>query len=121
MTESARRELTRAERAKIRRLVVSVCANYDSNYGCLTLGGDCYMLGKWWTGAYCKYFRVAILPLDAVLENTLANVGAETRSCSICGVAFRENGKQAYCSDSCAGEAKKRQQRGYMRERRGNC
>lgn len=23
---------------------------------------ECYMLGKWWTGAYCRYFREAVLP-----------------------------------------------------------
>ena len=120
MTEHVQRELTRAERAAIRKLVVTMCANYDSKYGCMPLGGDCFMLGKWWTGAYCKYFRGAVLPLDTLLENSLTGKGTQTRLCSICGKPFPESGKQAYCSDACAGEAKKRKQRGYMRERRGN-
>ena len=52
------REMTREERAAIKKLVVSLCANYDRDYGCLPLDyGRCYMLDKWWTGAYCKYFR----------------------------------------------------------------
>jgi len=39
------RELTRHERAVIRKLVVGMCANYDSEYGCLPLDyGGCYML-----------------------------------------------------------------------------
>ena len=29
------------------------------------------MLGKCWTGAYCRYFRSAVLPLDPVLERSL--------------------------------------------------
>ena len=29
------RELTREERASIRKLVLSLCANYDREYGCL--------------------------------------------------------------------------------------
>ena len=29
------RELTRAERTAIRKLVTSMCANYDKDYGCL--------------------------------------------------------------------------------------
>ena len=36
-----------------------MCANYDREYGCLPLDCECYMLGKCWTGAYCRYFREA--------------------------------------------------------------
>ena len=45
------RELTREEKAAIRRLVISMCANYDRECGCLPLDCECYMLGKCWTGA----------------------------------------------------------------------
>ena len=37
------RELTRDERKTIRRLVTGMCANYDSEYGCLPLDCPCYM------------------------------------------------------------------------------
>ncbi|WP_425475069.1 cysteine-rich VLP protein, partial [Anaeromonas gelatinilytica] len=58
------RELTRRERTAIRRLVTGMCANYDPEYGCLPLDyGGCYMLDKYWTGAYCKYFKKACLRL----------------------------------------------------------
>ena len=40
------RELTREEKAAIRRLVISMCANYDRECGCLPLDCECYMLGK---------------------------------------------------------------------------
>ena len=60
------RELTREEKAKIRKLVKKWCANYDKECGCLPLDCECYMLGKCWTGAYCRYFREAVLPLDPV-------------------------------------------------------
>ena len=114
------RELTREERAAIRKLVVSLCANYDREYGCLPLDCDCYMLGKCWTGAYCKYFREAVLPTAPILEAALTNaVTPETRPCSLCGAAFPANGKEAYCSDACAGIAQRRQQRDYMRKKRG--
>ena len=68
------RELTRQEKAAIRKLVTKWCANYDKDYGCLPLDCPCYMLGKCWTGAYCRYFRAAVLPLDPVLERSLAVV-----------------------------------------------
>lgn len=32
---------------------------------------ECYMLGKCWTGAYCRYFRESVLPLDPALEAAL--------------------------------------------------
>ena len=59
------RELTRDEKKKIRTLVTGMCANYDRESGlCLPLDCACYMLHKCWTGAYCRYFREAVLPLN---------------------------------------------------------
>ena len=37
------RELTGKEKQEIRRLVKTMCANYDEKYRCLPLNGDCYM------------------------------------------------------------------------------
>ena len=122
MTSGAEaRELTREERAAIRKLVTGMCANYDSKYGCLPLDyGGCYMLDKWWTGSYCKYFQNAVLPLDPVLEATLTGREAvEIRSCNLCGEPFPASGRQAYCSPACAGKAQRRQQKEYMRKKRG--
>ena len=48
------RELTREEKRAIRALVTRWCANYDRECGCLPLDCECYMLGKCWTGAYCR-------------------------------------------------------------------
>ena len=80
------RELTRQEKAAIRSLVKRWCANYDKDIGCLPLDCECYMLGKCWTGAYCRYFRSAVLPLDPVLERSLTvETVAETRPCPVCG------------------------------------
>ena len=116
----AQRELTRQERAAIRKLVTSLCANYDREYGCLPLDCECYMLGKCWTGAYCRYFREAVLPNDPVLEAALTAEGPapESRLCPICGRAFLPEGKQTYCSAACAGIARRKRQRNYMRGRR---
>jgi len=69
------RELNREEKTVIRTLVVKWCANYDREFGCLPLDCECYMLGKCWTGAYCRYFREAVLPLNPVLEVALNTEG----------------------------------------------
>lgn len=115
------RELTRSEKAAIRKLVTGMCANYDNEYGCLPLDCECYMLGKWWTGAYCKYFQNAVLPLDPVLEATLTGREApELDTCAVCGKAFVLQGKQAYCSPTCASSARRKRQRGYMRKARAD-
>lgn len=54
----AERELKRSEQSAIRKLVTELCANYDSQDKiCLPLDSPCYMLNKWWTGAYCRYFE----------------------------------------------------------------
>ena len=115
------RELTGAERAAIRRLVTDLCANYDKEYGCLPLDCECFMLNKCWADdVYCRYFRSAVLPNDPILEAGLSNVGVvNTRPCTLCGELFPVQGKQAYCSSTCAGRAQRKQQREHMRRKRG--
>lgn len=115
------RELTRTEKAAIRRLVSKWCANYDRDCGCLPLDCECYMFGKCWTGAYCRYFREAVLPLDLALEAALLAEGPrpDFKVCPVCGRAVAPDGRQTYCSAACAKAAHRRQQREYMRKKRG--
>lgn len=112
------RELTRTEKAAIRRLVSKWCANYDRDCGCLPLDCECYMFGKCWTGAYCRYFREAVLPLDPALEVALLVEGPrpDFKACPVCGRAVAPDGRQTYCSAACAKAAHRRQQREYMRK-----
>ena len=115
------RELTRDEKKKIRTLVTGMCANYDRESGlCLPLDCACYMLHKCWTGAYCRYFREAVLPLDPELQAALTTEGIspELRACAVCGKAFLPEGRQAYCSDACKAEGNRRKSRERMRKMR---
>lgn len=114
------RELTREEKAAIRRLVTKVCANYDREYGCLPLNGACYMLDKCWTGAMCRYFREAVLPTDPALETALTaeGIAPKTRCCPVCGGQFVPDGRTRYCSPACSKAARLQKQRGYMRKYR---
>jgi len=114
------RELTRAERAAIKKLVTDMCANYDKTYGCLPLDCDCYMFGKWWTGGYCKYFVNAVLPLDPMLEAALLGGAVETRPCAVCDKPYIPDGKQSYCSAACKAEGNRRKSRERMRKKRRN-
>jgi len=113
------REMTREERAAIKKLVVSLCANYDRDYGCLPLDCDCVMLNTWWTGGGCKYFREAVLTTDPILEAALTGGAVETRTCALCGAVFPVDGKRAYCSNACADRAHKKQKRQSIQKKRG--
>ncbi len=116
------RELTRDERRVIRKLVTADCANYDSTDAlCLPLDCPCYMLGKWWTGNYCKYFRDAVLPLNPLLAAALDEdaPAPDTRPCAISGRPFMREGKQAYCSAACQSAGNRRKSRERMRKKRG--
>ena len=114
------RELTREEKVAIKKLVVSMCANYDKEYGCLPLDyGRCYMIDKCWTGAYCKYFRESVLPLDPVLESSLTGREAPAKDfCAACGKPFIADRQQAYCSPACQREGNRRRSRERMRKKR---
>jgi len=114
------RELTREEKAAIRALVTRRCANFDREYGCLPLGCGCYMLEKCWTGAYCRYFREAVLPLDPKLEAALMGRNLSLfQPCPVCGRLIPRNGKQRYCSPDCRKVALREQKRAHMRKKRG--
>ena len=117
------RELTRAERAAIRKLVTELCANYDDTYKiCLPLDCPCYMLHKWWTGALCRYFRNAILPTDPALESALSgnDTSQRQKACPVCGRAYLPTTSQAYCSDACRIEARRQAERERKRRVRQN-
>lgn len=113
------RELTRQERTAIRALVTRWCANYDREHGCLPLDCECFMLGKCWTGAYCRYFREAVLPLDPALEAALTGRALGSALCPVCGRPIPADGRRRYCSQSCGAAALREQKRAYMRRKRG--
>lgn len=107
------RELTTDEIAAIRKLVVSSCANYDRVYGCLPLDCECYMIHKAWTGAFCRYFSNAVLPLNPLLANNLLSVpykpGESKKNCILCNQEFIGDARRRYCSLNCSKKALKRQ------------
>ena len=112
------RELTRDEKAAIKKLVVSMCANFDREYGCLPLECECVMLHKCWTGGGCRYFRDAVLPLDPMLVAAIMGEAVETRPCALCGGVFPVDGKRVYCSAACEKNALRKKKRDYMRKKR---
>ena len=113
------RELTPDERRETKLLVTKKCANYDKSYGCLPLDADCYMLNKWWSGALCKYFQNAVLPLNPVLEAGLMGYddGKSYKLCPVCGTPYIPKTSKAYCSRACAAKGRLASYRKYNRKR----
>ena len=121
MSEPPARELTRSERAKVRRLATELCANYDSQEKlCLPLDCPCYMLHKWWAGSYCRYFGAAVLPTDPTLESALTgeDTSLKQKKCPICGKSYLPVTSQAYCSDACRLAARRKSERERKRRER---
>jgi len=114
------RELTRSERKAIRKLVTGMCANYDREYGCLPLNCPCYMLNKWRMGAYCRYFRDFVLPLNPMLAANLTEdaVSLVGKTCPICGTVYVPVTSQAYCSEVCAKKGRRAAYRRYNENRK---
>ena len=108
MMSNQNRELTPKEKRSIKKLVIRLCANYDSEYGCLPLDCDCPMFGICYTNsAMCRYFREAVLPNDPELQASLER--QPVRICKYCGHIFPADGKRVYCSDKCAVSARRQQ------------
>ena len=117
------RELSRQERAAIRKQVTELCANYDSqDKSCRPLDCPCYMLHKWWTGSFCRYFREAVLPTDPALESAVTgeDTSLKQKTCPVCGGAYLPTTSQAYCSDSCRAFARRKSERERKRRSRQN-
>lgn len=123
MNRPPSRELTRKERAAIRKLVTKLCANYDNQDKlCLPLDCPCYMLNKWWTGSLCRYFRDAVLPTDPALESAITgdDTSLKQKICPVCGKFYLPTTSQAYCSDFCRTFARRKSERERKRRERLN-
>lgn len=111
------RELTCKEKWQIKRLVTSLCANYDKEYGCLPLDCNCYMFGICHTSsALCKWFLNALLPTEPELQAVFEPQPLAV--CKECSRHFPKNGKRIYCSEKCAKEARRKQTAARVRKHR---
>lgn len=115
MMSNQNRELTSKEKRSIKKLVTRLCANYDSEYGCLPLDCDCPMFGICYTNsAMCRYFRETVLPNDPELQASLES--QPIRTCQYCGQKFPADGKRVYCSQQCAESARRQQNAARVRK-----
>ena len=105
------RELTRNEKAALRRVIIKNCANYDYEFGCLGLPSNCYMFNVGFTcSSLCTLFEEALLPMSPEFQ-VLFGPSVEKRKCDVCGKMFPKSHNQKYCSKKCAAIARRKKVR----------
>ena len=99
------------------RRLVHECCNYDGG-NCLLLddGEPCVCVQSISLSLMCRWFRVAVLPLDGELAAALLHRGSRKR-CAVCGAAFvPKSNRGKYCPD-CAARVRRRKEAERQRKR----
>lgn len=75
--------------------LVHMCCNYDGG-DCLLLddGEACVCVQSISYSLLCKWFRIAVLPLDKALETALLHRG-QSKRCAVCGRPFLPGSNRA--------------------------
>ena len=99
-----------------RRLVHS-CCNYDCG-NCLLLddGEECICPQSITYSLICKWFRVAVLPLDAGLCAALLH-RADTKKCVLCGGSYLPKSNRAKYCPECSVEVRRKKEAERQRRR----
>ena len=103
------------------RRLVHECCNYDEG-NCLLLddGEPCVCVQSISYSLMCRWFRVAVLPLDGELAAALLYRGSRKR-CAVCGAAFVPKSNRGKYCPGCAGCMKKRKAAERKRKQRQKC
>ena len=95
--------------------LVHECCNYD--------GGNCLLLDDVQSISYslmCRWFRMAVLPLDGKLYAALLFRGSR-KSCAVCGASFVPKSNRGKYCPGCAGRMKKLKAAERKRKQRHIC
>ena len=99
------------------RRLVHECCNYD-NGNCILLdsGEPCVCVQSISYSLLCRWFRVAVLPIDGKLEAALLH-RAERKRCTECGGYFLpKSNRGKYCPD-CSARVRRRKEADRQRKR----
>ena len=104
----------------VRRLVHS-CCNYDCG-NCLLLdnGEECICPQSITYSLVCRWFRAAVLPLDAGLCAVLLH-RADMKKCVLCGGCYLPKSNRAKYCPECAVRMKRTKAMERKRKQRQNC
>ena len=99
------------------RKLVHSCCNYEGG-NCLLLdnGEECVCVQSITYSLVCRWFRVAVLPLDAALCAALLH-RADMKKCVLCGGSYLPKSNRAKYCPKCAVTARKRKEAERQRKR----
>ena len=80
--------MTYRQYRKARRLTHECCNYCDGNCLLLDDGEECVCVQSISYSLLCRWFRAAVLPLDAALCAEISKSREEVKHCAVCGAAF---------------------------------
>lgn len=100
------------------RKMVRECCNYcDGNCLLLDDGEECVCVQSISYSLLCRWFRAAVLPLDAALFAEITKGRDEVKRCSECGAAFMPKSNRAKYCPACAKRMRRRKEAERQRKR----
>ena len=83
---------------KARKLTHECCNYCDGNCLLLDDGEECVCVQSISYSLLCRWFRAAVLPLDAALCAEISKSRDEVKRCAVCGAVFTPKSNRAkYC------------------------
>ena len=102
---------------KSRKLTHECCNYCDGNCLLLDDGEECVCVQSISYSLLCRWFRAAVLPLDAALYAEISKSRDEVKHCAVCGAVFTPKSNRAkYCPD-CAVRMRRKKEAERQRQR----
>ena len=102
---------------KARKLVRECCNYCDGNCLLLDDGEECVCVQSISYSLLCRWFRAAVLPLDAALCAEITKDRDEVKRCVECGAVFTPKYNRAKYSPDCAARGRRKKEAERQRQR----
>ena len=102
---------------KARKLTHECCNYCDGNCLLLDDGEECVCVQSISYSLLCRWFRAAVLPLDATLYAEISKSRDEVKRCVECGAVFTPKYNRAKYSPDCAARGRRKKEAERQRQR----
>ena len=102
---------------KAQRLTHECCNYCDGNCLLLDDGEECVCVQSISYSLLCRWFRAAVLPLDAALCAEISKSRDEVKRCVECGAVFTPKYNRAKYSPDCAARGRRKKEAERQRQR----
>ena len=102
---------------KARKLTHECCNYCDGNCLLLDDGEECVCVQSISYSLLCRWFRAAVLPMDAALCAEISKSRDEVKRCVECGAVFTPKYNRAKYSPDCAARGRRKKEAERQRQR----